>query len=196
MFIELTDILRCPEPHQEQFVVLIPDEMRDRSVWKGRLGCPVCHREYPIEDGIVNFVPDIMHPASPAESNADAEALATFLGLSGPGGYVGLVNGGPALGRGLIAAVPGVHFVSINPAAPTTELPMLSLARAASIPVKSRALRGVVLLGNSGNDRSWLDETVRVVLPGLRIVGEGIPPEHSGLALLASAGGWWVGQRT
>ena len=51
VFIELTDLLRCPEPHEEQFLVLLPDQMQDRSVRSGKLGCPVCHREYRIVDG-------------------------------------------------------------------------------------------------------------------------------------------------
>jgi hypothetical protein len=41
MFIELTDHLRCPADHAESYLVLLPEEMRERSVRTGRLGCPV-----------------------------------------------------------------------------------------------------------------------------------------------------------
>ena len=41
MFIELTDHLRCPADHEESYLVLLPDEIRERSVRAGRLGCPV-----------------------------------------------------------------------------------------------------------------------------------------------------------
>ena len=51
MFIELTDHLRCTANHAEQYLVLLPDTMADRSVQAGELGCPVCHRAYRIADG-------------------------------------------------------------------------------------------------------------------------------------------------
>ena len=51
MFIELTDHLRCPADHTESYLVLLPDEMQDRSVRTGRLGCPVCGRTYVLTDG-------------------------------------------------------------------------------------------------------------------------------------------------
>src|SRR5947208_15996811 len=55
MHIELTEMLRCPEAHREEMLVLSTGEMKDRMVRSGLLGCPVCHNEYPISRGIVNF---------------------------------------------------------------------------------------------------------------------------------------------
>jgi len=192
VFIELTDILRCPEPHDEQFVVLIPDAMAGRSVRAGRLGCPVCQREYLITDGTVEFA--AVAGGSAVDPAIGPEALAAFLGLSGPGGYVGIVGGSAVLGLKLVESIPGVHFVAINPPPGSTEAPMLSLLRAGSIPVKSRSLRGVVLLEPFASDSAWRREASRVVLPGLRVVGQGDPPAQAGLEILASAAGWWVAQ--
>ena len=193
MVIELTDILRCPEPHEEQFVVLVPDSMSGRSVRAGRLGCPVCRREYPIEDGITDFGGGTSGPAWETEIQADA--LAAFLGLTGPGGYVAIAGGSSILGLRLVEAIPAVHVVVINPSAGSTEVPQLSLLRAGSIPVKSRALRGVALLAPFAQDPGWRREATRVVLPGLRVVGQGDPPADQGLTVLASAGAWWVAQK-
>lgn len=193
MFIELTDILRCPEPHDEAYLVLIPDEMAERSVRSGRLGCPVCHREYVIRDGVVDFGGAGTEASAAAAISPDA--LAAFLGLSGPGGYVGIVGGSPELGGRLIRTIPAVHFVLINPPPGANELSLLSLLRAGSIPIKSRSLRGVVLLAPFAGESAWRDEALRVLLPGLRVVGQGAPPEHAGLEVLASAGGWWVAQK-
>jgi uncharacterized protein YbaR (Trm112 family) len=192
MFIELTDILRCPQPHDEQFLVLIPDAMSERSVITGGLGCPVCHREYLIRDGIAEFGGGTVAGISPA---IDPEALAAFLGLSGPGGYVALVGGDSELGEKLIGTIGGVHFVTVNPTSGSSELPMLSLIRAGSIPIKSRSLRGVVLFAPFSLETRWREEAARTLLPGLRVAGEGKPPEDPALELLASAGGWWVAQR-
>src|ERR1043166_2485112 len=55
MHIELTEMLRCPEPHREEMLVLSTGEVKDRMVRTGIVGCPVCHKEYFITRGIVNF---------------------------------------------------------------------------------------------------------------------------------------------
>jgi uncharacterized protein YbaR (Trm112 family) len=193
MFIELTDILRCPQPHDEQYLVLIPDEIRERSVLAGRLGCPVCHREYLIRDGVADFGDG--ESTDPTSPGIEPEALAAFLGLGGPGGYVGLVGGGSELGRNLVQQIPGVQFVLLNPPPGASGLPMLSFLRGGSIPIKSRSLRGVVLLGQFAGKEGWRAEAARVLLPGLRVVGQGSNPADAGLELLASAGGWWVAER-
>ena len=194
MFIELTDILRCPESHEEQFLVLLPDEMSDRSVRSGHLGCPVCHREYGIENGTVllsSTPPPIPNP-TPLDPLVDASAIAAFLGMAGPGGYVGMVGNLPGLDGGLVSALPGVHVAAVNPPAGTAELPMMSVLRSPIIPIKSRSLRGVVLGSQLGTDPFWVSEAVRVLLPGLHVVGQGAAPERPEVRVLAAAGGWWV----
>lgn len=197
MFIELTDILRCPVSHEEQYLVLVPGEMAHRMVRTGRLGCPVCHREYLIIDGEAVFAPET--EARPVASDSalavDPSALAAFLGLSGPGGYIALVGDIVRLGAALIDEVPGVHLVGLNPPPGTVELPMMSLARAASIPIRSRSLRGVILGGGYAEDPAWQTEAARSVLPGLRVVGQGAQPFNASLHVLATAANWWVAER-
>lgn len=194
MFIELTDLLRCPAPHDEQFLVLIPDAMVGRSVRSGRLGCPVCHREYLIQQGVAVFAPAPDQDPMP-DPGVAPDALTAFLGLSGPGGYAAVVGGNSELALRLVESIPAVHFVAINPSPDSTEAPMVSLLRAGSIPLKARSLRGVILLKPFASERGWRDEAARVLLPGLRVVGQGEPPVQAGLEVLASAGGWWVAQK-
>ncbi len=45
MHIELTEMLRCPESHEEALLVMSTGEMLGRMVRTGILGCPVCRRE-------------------------------------------------------------------------------------------------------------------------------------------------------
>jgi uncharacterized protein YbaR (Trm112 family) len=194
VFIELTDILRCPVNHDEQYLVLVPDSMTDRSVQSGMLGCPVCLREYPVLKGTIHFA-DPPFRASSAPPELDASALVAFLGLSGPGGYVGLVGDAVRYGPDLIAAVPGVHFVGINGPAETTELPMMSILAAETIPIRSRSLRGVILSAPFAGNPGWQREALRSVLPGLRVAGQGTAPDQGDLVVLAEAGGRWVAQR-
>src|SRR5438094_8047748 len=48
-------MLRCPETHEEAFLVMSTGEMVGRMVRSGILGCPICRREYAIVRGAVNF---------------------------------------------------------------------------------------------------------------------------------------------
>ena len=56
-------------------------------------------------------------------------------------------------------------------------------------------MRGAVLGRGYGGDPHWVREAARVILPGLRVVGEGPDPPEEAIELLASAGGTWVGTK-
>jgi uncharacterized protein YbaR (Trm112 family) len=197
MFIELTDHLRCPEPHEEQYLVLLPEDVEHRIVRRGELGCPVCGRIFHLRDGAVEFAAAAAPRASAAP--LDGAGLAALVGLGGPGGYMVLVGSAAGAAAELAAAVPGVALVLVNPpqalALPPDD-PAFSVLRAATLPLKSRSMRAVVLGRGFGDAPPWIADAARVVLPGLRVVGEGGEPSDNGLELLATAGGWWVAART
>jgi len=194
LFIELTDHLRCPNPHDESFLVLLPDAMDGRSVRTGTLGCPVCGRTFQLTDGVLNTgdAPVLVRGNA---SVLDAEAITALVGLSGPGGYLTLV--GPAAGRWREVAElnPGVALVAVNPPSDMTDSPGISVIHSGTLPLKSGSMRGVVLSRPLADDEGWVREAVRVVLPGLRVVGEGNNPPPDVVELLASADGVWVGTR-
>ncbi len=195
MFIELTDHLRCPAPHDESFLVLLPDGVEHRQVRSGTLGCPICNATYPIDAGVVHFGVQAPLPPHHPTTPPPVAGLAAFLGLGGPGGYVGLVGDVALLGRELASALTGVHFTGINAPPGTQGSDRVSLMEAPSIPVKARQLRGVLLGGGYGAAPEWVAEGIRVVLPGLRVVGAGPAPVREDLQLLAAAEGWWVAVR-
>src|SRR3954466_8739569 len=190
MFIELTDHLRCPEDHEESFLVLLPDKMDGRSVVSGQLGCPVCGRTYSVRDGILELG---SAPAEGTGTRLTADALAALAGLSGPGGYFTLVGPLGSLATEFRESNPGVALVAINPPADVVDAPAISVIWAARIPLKSRSMRGVALGPRFGDDPFWIGEATRVVLPGLRIVGEGAEPLQDAIELMASREGVWVG---
>jgi uncharacterized protein YbaR (Trm112 family) len=191
MFIELTDHLRCPADHAESSLVLLPDEMHERSVRTGRLGCPVCGRTYVLTEGVLDLGGG--DTALPETTLLTPDAITALVGLSGPGGYMALV-GGPAAGwREVALRNRGVGLVAVNPPANVRDEPGISVLRSAVVPLKSRSMRGVVLGSPFGGDPRWVSEAARVVLPGLRVAGEGPVPDPSGLELMAAAGGAWVG---
>ncbi len=191
MFIELTDHLRCPSEHDEQFLVLLPDRMEGRSVRSGQLGCPVCGRTFELKEGVLDAGDG--PPPADSTSSLSAEALAPLAGLHGPGGYLALVGAPGALSQEISERFPGIALVAVNPPAGVADGGNLSVLRAGTLPLKTRSMRGVVLGRPFGGDPRWVGEAARVVLPGLRVVGEGTDPPAERIELMASADGVWVG---
>jgi uncharacterized protein YbaR (Trm112 family) len=206
--IELTEMLRCPEQHREEMLVLSTGEVKDRMVRSGLIGCPVCHNEYPISRGIVNFRRSkervakessgprpAYAPPSPLPS-ADAARLQALLELSGPGGYVVLIGSAVRQAPRLSGLMEGIHFVGVNAPAEMEELAMLSLLYAnEKVPLRSAVARGVVV-GADLATSPWLVEAHRVLLRGRRFVVENEEPELPiGLVKLAAEHGLWVGEK-
>ncbi len=191
MYIELTDHLRCPADHEESYLVLLPDRVEDRSVRAGQLGCPVCGRAFALVDGVLDVGGAPEMPG--AESGPGASALTALTGLSGPGGYLVVVGAPGRDWRELAERNPGVGTVLVNPPAEVSDEPGVSVLRGGVLPLKSRTMRGAILGEGFGSDPKWIGEAARVVLPGLRIVGQGPDPEPEQIDLMASADGVWVG---
>jgi hypothetical protein len=200
MHIELTEMLRCPEPHREDVMVLSTGEMVGRMVRFGIVGCPVCRKEFLITNGIVDFTGSAPSPApsppAPRVPPPDAPTIQALLELSGPGGFVVLVGDAARHAAGLAALMAGVHFIGINAPPDVAELPVLSLLRAASIiPLRQAIARGVVV-GRDLATSPWLVEAHRILLRGRRFVVEHERPELPiGLEQLAAAQGLWVGEK-
>jgi len=206
--IELTEMLRCPERHEEGFLVLSTGEMLGRMVRSGILGCPKCGREYPIIKGVVRFSGGEMrdagsvtsaeptHLASRISPPADAQTLQAALDLSGPGGYVLLLGSAAQHAVALAGLMGGIHFVGVNAPGDVEELPVLSLLDCeAMIPLQQTVARAAVV----GPDRlgaEWLAEARRVLLPGRRLVIESERVAAPvGLTQLALGHGLFVGER-
>jgi uncharacterized protein YbaR (Trm112 family) len=196
MHIELTEMLRCPEPHELGFLVLSTGEMVGRMIRSGLVGCPVCRREYRIVEGIVDFGGRGKGEEGRVHPSPDAQTLQALLDLSGPGGFVVLVGDAARHAEGLAALMGGIHFVGVNAPSGVEELPILSLLRApTSIPLRPSIARAVVVGGDVAS-APWLTEAAAVLLRGRRYVVEGAAFEApAGIKQLASGQGLWVGEK-
>jgi hypothetical protein len=116
-----------------------------------------------------------------------------LIGLSGPGGYLALVGPVASLWEDVGRLNPGVALVAINPPEDVKDSGGFSVVRGGMIPLKSRSLRGVVLGKPYADDPAWVRDAARLVLPGLRVVGEGGQPPEDLIDVMASADGVWVG---
>jgi uncharacterized protein YbaR (Trm112 family) len=205
MHIELTEMLRCPEDHREEFLVLSTSEMNGRMVWMGLVGCPVCHRDFEIIDGIVDFTEVVTGerqlravrrtPAPDSPVMLDPQSLQALLDLGGPGGYVILLGSAARHAEGLAGLMGGIHFVGINAPPDVEELPILSILQSDRvIPLRQGMARGVVV-GAELAETPWVGEGVRVLLRGRRLVVEDEQAAPAGLTRLASGQGVWVGEK-
>ena len=196
MFIELSEFLRCPEPHEESFCVVAPGVMAGRMIMRGIVGCPVCQREYPIRQGVVHFGETVATPATAATAEAaDPDVIWTLLGLTSPGGFVVLGGSAARLVRGLAERMGGVHFVGVNPPPDVEVSPVLTLlAHPDRIPLRRSMARGVVL-GADACREPWISEGARVLLTGLRLVAVAEAVSAPGLDQVAVGRGLWVGQK-
>jgi len=195
VFIELTEILKCPRDHAEGYVVATPIAMDGRRIVRGVVGCPECRAEFPVLDGVVYFGAPDAAPGAGAGPDYDAAGLAAFLDLGGPGGYAALVGRAARLGAAVTGLVPGVHFVAVDPPAGVAPGPTLSVLRGPRVlPFKSAMLRAVAV-GADRTGPAWLGEAVRVLLPGRRLVVEDERAEPAGVTTLARGGGLLVAER-
>jgi uncharacterized protein YbaR (Trm112 family) len=203
--IDLTEMLRCPEPHEEGFLVMSTGEMRGRMVRSGVLGCPVCGREFAILKGVVQFSGSREQGAGPgtaAEGPAPrsplpaAETLQALLDLSGPGGYVVLLGSAARHAVGLAGLMGGIHFIGIDAPPDVEELPVLSLVACDTMIPLRRTMARAVVVGRDRAEAAWLAEAHRILLPGRRLVVERddvTPP--AGLTRVASGQGLLVAER-
>lgn len=147
MFIELVDLLRCPEPHDETWLVASSERMDGRDIVQGVLGCPICRAEYPIEDGVVRFGGSATGAVEPRVSNLDPEALAAFLGLTDSSGVAVIVGELGHQARAL-HELTGVQLLLANP---PREIEMggglsgLTLPASGVLPLAANSVRGVAL---------------------------------------------------
>src|SRR5438132_9610729 len=165
--IELTEMLRCPEAHEEAFLVLSTGEMVGRMVRSGLLGCPACQREYPIVQGVAHFsASGTGGELTPRPTNAvaagapprspDAQTLQALLELSGPGGYVVLVGSAARHAVGLAGLMGGIHCVGIDAPSDVEELPVLSLLACETMIPLRRAMARAVVVGPERASPPWL----------------------------------------
>jgi uncharacterized protein YbaR (Trm112 family) len=200
VFIELLDLLRCINEHEDTWLVASFKAVTNRFVMEGTLGCPNCSAEYPIRNGIADFSAGLVLPRCEGERSVairDREELATragaFLNVTEPGATV--VLGGMWADAALdLSVMTETRVLAINSKAGAEESETVGLLLVGSkIPVAAGSVLGVAL------DASFPAETVasavKAVRPGGRIVGPvGIPPPAE-VAVLAQDEDYWVAQK-
>jgi hypothetical protein len=155
MHIDLVDSLRCVREHPPTWLVARLDAVSGRDIRYGALGCPVCHAEYAIHDGIADFRTDPLGPAATRgrDDTADAGPMTTsawraaaLLDLTRPGGFIILAGAWARTAPTLLDLVDGVDVLALNAPPGMQRSHRLSLAVADDdVPVRPATTRGVAL---------------------------------------------------
>jgi uncharacterized protein YbaR (Trm112 family) len=204
----LTDRLACPRCGPEFGLILRADQMADRRVREGVIGCPNCRDSFMVAEGFVdlrppprkNLAPALAVAGDPIEATSDR--LMALLGLARGPGTVALVGAPALLAEALVSALEDVQVVAIDPAtAEWSEVPGVTrMITGEPLPFFSRMLRGAIVDGRLGE--SVIAGAARVVGPGSRVVvvhafpGAQSALEQGGCTVLAEEAGTIVAARS
>ncbi|HEX6587647.1 MAG TPA: hypothetical protein VF039_01390 [Longimicrobiales bacterium] len=187
MHITLTDRLTCPRCGPGVGLIVLMDEVADRRVMRGSLGCPVCRTRYPIAGRVADLRVgggagggaeggNGRARARAEAEDAQAMRVAALLGLNEGTGFV-VVDGPHALTvgaalRGVAPDYEPVVVVAEDEAAAAGAAPVSALLADAALPMADSLMRGAAYIGDAPS-RERLAELVRVVRPTGRVVLDG-----------------------
>ena len=193
MHVLLTDRLTCPRCGPSFGLILLAERVEERRVLEGLLGCPNCREKYPVRGGFGDLrAPPrtpLEHEDAPELAHGDEEdalRLAALLGVARGPGHL-LLTGTPAShAEALAEMLEDVEVVAVHPALRgRDEVAGVSrIAARPGLPFYDRMLRAVALDDTSA--AAFLDEALRVVAPGGRVVV--VEPSAEVRQRLASSG--------
>ena len=203
MFIELVDALRCPRPHEESWLVLAMSRIEARHIQEGTLGCPVCHAEYRISEGIVDLRLDdsARAPVRTGETRqapglverVPAEHLAAMLNLADALGFVVLAGEWGRHANALLELEQLPPLLLVDPPDDVAMRPGLSGVRAgARLPLAVGAARAVSV---DDADAVRLASAAQSTRAGGRMVAPAHAIVPDGVRELARNEDVWVGER-
>jgi hypothetical protein len=200
VFIELLDLLRCTNAHEDTWLVASFKTVSNRFVMEGILGCPACSAKYSIASGIADFrtsTDSFKKEPWLSLTTLEREHLATragaFLNVTEPGATV-VMGGSWASAAQELSVMTEARVLALNPDKGVEESETVGLLRVGTeIPVAPGSIFGVAL--DSSFPAEILASAVRAMRPGGRIVGPTEIPPPSELLVLAHDENYWVAEK-
>jgi hypothetical protein len=200
VFIELLDLLRCINAHEDTWLVASFKTVSSRFVLDGTLGCPTCSAKYAITTGIADFSGGAELPrrkAGQRASTLEREELATragaFLNVTEPGATV-VLGGSWGSAAQELSLMSEVRVFALNPESGVEESETVGLLLVGSdIPVAPGSVLGVAI--DSSFPPGILASAVKAIRPGGRIVGPTEIPPPPDLLVLAHDENYWVAEK-
>jgi uncharacterized protein YbaR (Trm112 family) len=179
---ELIDMLRCPKPHEDSWLVATSTRTESRHIIDGRLGCPVCKATFDIREGEVLFTSGTVLRATRVLDDESAFRLAAQLHLIDAPHPILLAGSWSRAVPPLRRIVPNVPiFVgdSVTVLSPDERVSLLRLPTH-GIPLATGALRGVAF-DAAHTTADLLASAARVLRTTGRLVvpsGTALDPAH------------------
>jgi len=200
VFIEMLDLLRCVNPHEDTWLVASLKAISNRFVLDGTLGCPVCHAQYSIRGGVADFrqTGHSAHPIPehfPLSFSRDelAVRMGAFLNATEPGATL-VLGGSWAEAAQEVSVMTETRVLALNPAAAVEESETVGLLRVSSeIPLAAGSALGVAL--DETFSPEIVSSAIKVLRPGGRLVGPASLDPPRGLAVLARDDRHWVAEK-
>ncbi len=206
MFLELTDLLTCPRCGPQHGLVLLVEEVQERRVRRGWLGCPRCRTDFRVDGGVADLRLDRESADAARHPVSEDELALKIVALSGLGRERGYLLLGDRLGQAapsVAQLAPELEIIAVSREPPLEErgdADRLSwIVSDVHYPLLEYRLQGVVIA--PGNDREVTAAAARRVAVGGRLVifdagGEDLEEvERAGLTILAAEGGTAVAER-
>jgi len=199
VFIELLDLLRCINSHEDTWLVASFKTVSNRFVLDGTLGCPTCSAKYAITTGVADFSVGAELPRHKPGQHAatlEREELATragaFLNVTEPGATV-VLGGSWASAAQELSLMSEVLALNAESGVEESETVGLLLVGSA-IPVAPGSVLGVAI--DSSFPPEIVASAVKAVRPGGRIVGPVEIPAPPDLLVLAHDEHYWVAEKS
>ena len=200
MFIELIDLLRCVNSHDDTWLVASFKSITNRFVEEGTLGCPSCSAEYWIRGGVADFSAETVVELFAEErrhASHRREELAprvgAYLNATEPGATI-VLGGVWAYAAQELSALAQVRILALNADTEVKESETVGLLSVGDkIPVAPGSLLGVAL--DAWFPAKIVESAVRAVRPGGRVVGPASMPPPAELSVLAHDDRYWVAEK-
>jgi len=173
MHIEFIDLLRCPNAHEDSWLVAAFYRMDSRVVVEGKLGCPVCGAEFFIRDGVAEFH-ETHDPSkgSTVGAETDATVIAALLNLARPG-MLALLAGEWARDADAVSQLTGARMIAINSPSRARDSDAVAEIHAGSpVPLAAHSLDGVALDATHATP-ALLADAARLLRPRGRLLVRG-----------------------
>ncbi len=192
MFIPLVDILRCPNAHEETWLVASIDRADERDIVEGTLGCPICAAEYPIREGIADFGGAPVRPAFRAAHETQALKLAAALDLT-DARTIAVLHGAWGAHAPLIRSMSPSLLLLINPPEGVVSGDGVSIVLATRSPLSAASVNAVAY--DADASETMIESLVHALRGGGRVVATGGSALPDGLTQLVRDEELWVAAR-
>lgn len=203
----MTDLLTCPRCGPSRGLILLVQEVEERRVRSGWLGCPSCRHDYPVRDGIADLRLEseegpVATPQPLTESELALKILA-LTGLAEERTYLLLDERLAHVAAEIAEMAPDLEVITVRASAGEAETERHGISRVLAgepFPLAEYRLRGVAVA--PGGDAALVRAAARRLLVGGRLAlfdatAEDLREvERSGLRIAAAEGRTAVAERS